>query len=49
MAGGRHPHPEALYYHTAGDALDAAKAESDPFRKAELVSTCMVSTMRGRP
>jgi hypothetical protein len=42
MAGGRYPHPEALYYHTAGDALDAAKAESDPFRKAELVSTCMV-------
>jgi hypothetical protein len=42
MTGGRHPHPEALYYHTAGDALAAAKIETDPFRKAELVSTCMV-------
>jgi len=42
MTGGRHPHPEALYYHTAGDTLEAAKAESDPFKKTELVSTCMV-------
>lgn len=42
MAGGRHPHPEALYYHTAGDALKAAKNEIDPFKKAEFVCTCMV-------
>lgn len=42
MVGGRHPHPEALYYHTAGDALEAARTEPDPFKKAELISTCMV-------
>ena len=42
MTGGRHPHPEALYFHTAGDVLDAAKVEADPFRKAELISTCVV-------
>ena len=42
MAGGRHPHPEALYYHIAGDALEMAKTENEQFRKAELITPCMV-------
>lgn len=42
MASGRHPHPEALYYHIAGDALEMAKTENDHFRKKGLITTCMV-------
>lgn len=35
-------HPEALYYHIAGDALEKAKTVEDEFERAECVCTSMV-------
>lgn len=40
--GGRHPHPEALYYFIALDALDAAKNEKDAFKQQQLIATCLI-------
>jgi len=40
--GGMHPHPEALYYHIAVDALQSAKTEKDEFRRKQCVTTALV-------
>lgn len=40
--GGMRPHPEALYFHIARDSVDAAKNESDEFRRKQLVATAIV-------
>lgn len=39
---GKHPHPEALYYHIAQDMLDAEKAEQDEFNKRQFIATSLV-------
>lgn len=39
---GQHPHPEALYYHIAGDACAAARSETDEFKRRQLIATTMV-------
>jgi hypothetical protein len=39
---GNRDHAEALYYHIAGDAIEAAAKETDEFRLAEHVCTAMV-------
>jgi hypothetical protein len=42
MPGGMRPHPEALYYHTAATASQAAEYEGEEFRRKQLVATAMV-------
>ena len=39
---GQHPHPEALYYHIAGDACAAGLMETDEFKRKQLAATAMV-------
>jgi hypothetical protein len=41
-SGGMRPHPEALYYHIAADALRAAENEPDEFERKKLITTAMV-------
>jgi hypothetical protein len=41
-SGGMQPHPEALYYHIAADALRAAENEQDEFERKKLITTAMV-------
>jgi hypothetical protein len=40
--GGMRPHPESLYYHIAADAVHSARAETDEFKRKQLVTTSMV-------
>ncbi len=40
--GGMHPHPEALYYHVALNALHSARTETDEFRRKQLIATTLV-------
>lgn len=42
-SSGMHPHPEALYYHVAGDAVASVGVEQDEFRRKELVATALYS------
>ncbi len=39
---GMRPHPEALYYHVAQNAVKAARGEADEFRRKQAVATAMV-------
>jgi hypothetical protein len=41
-SGGMHPHPEALYYFIAYDAVQSAKVEGDEFRRKQLITTALV-------
>lgn len=40
--GGMRPHPEALYYHIANDALLSAQGESVEFERKKLITVAMV-------
>lgn len=39
---GKHPHPEALYYHIAQDMLAAGKAEQDEFKKRQFIAATLI-------
>lgn len=40
--GGRRPHPEALYYSIAQDALASAKNEKDKFKRKQLITSTLI-------
>jgi hypothetical protein len=42
MAGGSLPRAESLYYHTALDAMELAKSETDDFKKMQKIASSLV-------